>query len=152
MEWLASNLPHMTASLNGLATILLVMALLAIKQGQVARHRNLMLTALVVSTLFLALYLLHKVALYQTTGSYNKAFPRDPAVASATARWVYLVILGTHIPLAVTVPVLAIWAAVLGMKDRRAAHLRVVRFAYPIWCYVSVTGVLVYLMLYQIYA
>lgn len=152
MEWLASNLPHATASLNAVATALLVVALLAIKQGNVARHRNLMFTALVVSTLFLALYLVHKVALYQTTGSYNKAFPRDPAVASPTARWVYLVILGTHIPLAITVPVLAIWAAVLGMRDRREAHRCVVRYAYPIWLYVSITGVLVYLMLYQIYA
>ena len=151
MEWLAENLPHATASLNALATLLLLAALVMIKQGKIKAHRNLMLIALLVSSVFLGLYLFHKVALYQTTGAYNKVFPRDPSVASSTARTAYLVVLGTHVPLAMTVPVLAIWAAVLGLKDRREAHRRLVRFAFPIWLYVSVTGVVVYLMLYQIY-
>ncbi len=151
MEWMAANLPHATASLNALATVLLLLALVMIKRGRITAHRNLMMTALVVSSLFLVLYVLHKVALYQTTGSYNKPFPRDPAVASSTARSIYFLVLGTHIPLAVLVPGLAIWAAVLGYKDRRESHLRVVRFAYPVWLYVSVTGVIVYAMLYQIY-
>ena len=151
MEWLAANLPHATASLNAAATVLLVIALFMIRQGRVAAHRNLMLAALAVSSVFLGLYLLHKFALYETTGSYNKPFPRDPQIASSTARAAYLAVLATHIPLAMTVPVLAVWAAVLGFRDRRAAHRRLVRFAYPIWLYVSVTGVLVYFMLYQIY-
>lgn len=151
MEWLAENLPHATASLNALATVLLLAALAMIKQGKIKAHRNLMLTALVVSTVFLGLYLFHKFTLYQTTGSYNKAFPRDPEVASSTARGIYFAVLATHVPLAMTVPVLAIWAAFLGLKDRRAAHRRLVRWAFPIWLYVSVTGVVVYFMLYQIY-
>lgn len=151
MEWFAENLPHATASLNALATVLLLAALAMIKQGKIRAHRNLMLSALVVSSVFLGLYLFHKVALYETTGSYNKVFPRDPAVAPPAARTVYLLVLATHVPLAMTVPVLAIWAAVLGLKDRRQAHRRLVRFAFPIWLYVSVTGVVVYLMLYQIY-
>lgn len=151
MEWLAANLPHVTASLNAFATLLLIAALVQIKRGNIRQHRNLMLTALVVSTLFLGLYLFHKVALYQTTGAYNKTFPTDPAVASSTARSVYLLVLGTHVPLAMTIPVLTIWAAYLGLKDRREAHRKLVRWAYPIWIYVSVTGVIVYLMLYQIY-
>lgn len=151
MGWLAENLPHMTASLNAIATVLLIVALMKVKQGKLVAHRNLMLSALVVSCLFLGLYLLHKVALYQTTGMTNKPFPRDPEVASSMARTIYFIILGTHVPLAITVPVLAIWAAVLGLKDRREAHKRVVRWGFPIWLYVSVTGVLVYLMLYQIY-
>lgn len=152
MEWLAANLPHATASLNALATVLLVAALAMIRQGRIIAHRNLMLTTLAVSSLFLGLYLLHKYALFETTGSYNKTFPRDPAVASSTARAVYLLVLGTHVPLAALVPVLAVWAAVLGLRDRRAAHRRLVRIAYPIWLYVSLSGVVVYLMLYQIYA
>ena len=151
MEFLAANLPHVTASLNAVATALLVAALFAIRRGNITRHRNLMLSALVVSGLFLGLYVLHKVALFQTTGSYNQPFPRDPKVASATARYVYFAILATHVPLAMAVPVLAVWAAVLGLRDRRTAHRRLVRFAFPIWLYVSVTGVLVYLMLYQMY-
>ncbi len=151
MDWLAENLPHATASLNAAATVLLLLALWQVKRGNIAAHRNLMLTALVMSTVFLGLYLLHKYALLQTTGSPNKNFPRDPAVASRAAFLTYLFVLLTHIPLAITVPVLAIWAAVLGLKDRRVAHRRLVRWAYPIWLYVSVTGVIVYLMLYQIY-
>lgn len=151
MDWLAENLPHATASLNAAATVLLLLALWQIKRGNIAAHRNLMLTALLMSTVFLGLYVLHKYALLQTTGSPNKSFPRDPAIASRAAFVTYLVVLLTHIPLAITVPVLAIWAAILGWKDRRAAHRRLVRWAYPIWLYVSITGVIVYLMLYQIY-
>lgn len=151
MQWLAENLPHATASLNATATILLLLALWQVKRGNITAHRNLMLTALAMSTAFLGLYVLHKFALLETTGQANKSFPRDPEVASRGAFFVYLIVLMTHIPLAITVPVLAIWAAVLGLKDRRAAHRRLVRWAYPIWLYVSVTGVIVYLMLYQIY-
>ncbi len=151
METLAANLPHATASLNALAIVLLLVAVIKVKAGKVRAHRNLMLTALAVSILFLGLYLLHKFALLQTTGSTNKPFPRDPEVASATARWVYFTVLFTHIPLAVTVPVLAIVAAWQGLRNRRQAHKRLVRWALPIWLYVSVTGVIVYMMLYQIY-
>ena len=151
MQWLAENLPHATATLNALATVLLLCGLVMIRGNRVRAHRNLMLGAMVLSALFLGLYVLHKVALYETTGSYNKVFPKDPAVASPAARTVYLLVLATHIPLAMAVPVLAIWAATLGLMNRRAAHRRLVRFAYPIWLYVSVTGVIVYLMLYQIY-
>ncbi|MCG8652408.1 MAG: DUF420 domain-containing protein, partial [Pirellulales bacterium] len=61
-------------------------------------------------------------------------------------------ILGTHLMLAITVPYFALRAVYLAMKGRIAAHKRLVRYAYPIWMYVSVTGVLVYLMLYQLYA
>jgi uncharacterized membrane protein YozB (DUF420 family) len=153
MPWnaLAENLPHATASLNLLAAVLLVVALVLIMGRRIVAHRNVMLTALGVSALFLALYLLHKFALYEVTGSPNKAFPRDPAVAPPAARTTYLIVLGTHLVLAMTVPVLAIWAAVLGLRDRREAHRRVVRWAFPIWLYVSITGVIVYLMLYQWY-
>jgi len=151
MSWdfLASNLPHATAILNITATVVLVAGLVRIRQGQVRRHKNLMLTALIVSGLFLLLYLLHKVALYQTTGEPNKRFPSD---APDAARVTYFSILVSHLLLAVTVPVLALRAAFLAMRGRIVAHKRLVRYAYPIWMYVSVTGVLVYLMLYQLYA
>lgn len=151
MSWdfLASNLPHATAILNVTATVVLVAGLVRIRQGQVRRHKNLMLTALIVSGLFLLLYLLHKVALYQTTGEPNKRFP---SAAPDAARVTYFSILVTHLLLALTVPVLALRAAYLAMRGRIIAHKRLVRYAYPIWMYVSVTGVLVYLMLYQLYA
>ncbi len=151
-EFLADNLPHATASLNAFATILLVAGLIRIKHGQVRKHKNMMLTALAISMLFLVLYLVHKVALFETTGSFNKRFPRDPAIASPAARITYFAILFTHLPLAITVPVLTLRAVYLAMKGRIIAHKKLVRWVFPIWMYVSVTGVLVYLMLYQLYA
>ncbi|MCC9599793.1 DUF420 domain-containing protein [Stieleria sp. JC731] len=148
-ETLATVLPHCTALLNTSATIVLAMALVNIKRGKVKVHKKLMLIALGISAAFLALYLLHKVALFQTTGEPNKRFPAD---APQAARYTYFSILGTHLLLAISVPFLALRAVYLAKKGRIVAHKKLVRWAYPIWMYVSVTGVLVYLMLYQLYA
>ncbi|QDT08981.1 DUF420 domain-containing protein [Planctomycetes bacterium K23_9] len=150
-EFLSNNLPHATATLNLIATGLLAAAFWKIRTGRVRAHKKLMLIALGVSAAFLALYLLHKLALYQSTGAANKPFPRDPAIASDAVRYVYFTILITHILLAITVPFLAIRAVLLAKAGRILAHKRLVKYAYPIWMYVSVTGVIVYLMLYQIY-
>ena len=153
MSWqtLADNLPHATASLNVAATCLLAAALWKIRTGRVKAHKNLMLTALGVSALFLLLYLFHKLALFQATGAWNRRFPTDPEIASSAARYTYFSILLTHLVLAIAVPFLAIRAVYLAKKGRILAHKRLVRYAYPIWMYVSVTGVMVYLMLYQLY-
>lgn len=151
-QTLANNLPHLTAALNLTATVLLVLGLVNIRKGRARVHQKMMLSALAVSALFLLVYLFHKVALYQATGEWNRRFPTDPAIAPEAARYTYFGILGTHLLLAMVVPFLAIWAVVLAKKGRIAEHKRLVRFAYPAWMYVSVTGVLVYLMLYQIYA
>lgn len=154
MSWqfLADNLPHVTASLNAAATVLLALGLIRIRQGKAKGHKKMMLWALAVSGLFLALYLFHKVALYQATGEPNKRFPSDTAVAPLSARYTYYAILGSHLLLAMAVPFLALRAVYLAWKGRIVAHKRLVKYAYPIWMYVSVTGVLVYLMLYQLYA
>ena len=154
MSWQfwADNLPHVTALLNCIAAVLLAAAFVAIRQGKARQHKDLMLRALGVSAVFLLLYLLHKVALYQTTGEPNTRFPTDPEIAPPAARTVYLTILVTHLVLAMTVPFLALRAVYLAMKGRIVAHKRIVKFAFPIWMYVSITGVVVYLMLYQIYA
>lgn len=150
MDWvfLSNNLPHATAALNTAATCLLAAALWKIRMGRVKAHKNLMLTALGVSALFLLLYLFHKVALYQATGQPNKRFSAD---APDAARYTYFSILISHLLLAITVPFLAIRAVYLAKKGRIVAHKKFVRYAYPVWMYVSVTGVLVYLMLYQLY-
>lgn len=148
-EFLADNLPHATAGLNLTATVLLAAALIKIRQGKARVHKKLMLIALGVSAAFLLLYLFHKVALFQATGEPNKKFPAD---APQPARYTYYAILISHILLAITVPFLAIKAVLLAKNGRILAHKKLVKFAYPIWMYVSVTGVLVYLMLYQIYA
>lgn len=151
-QTLANNLPHLTAALNLTATVLLILGLVNIRKGRARVHQKMMLSALAVSALFLLVYLFHKLALYQATGEWNRRFPTDPEIAPEAARYTYFGILGTHLLLAMVVPFLAIWAVVLAKKGRIAEHKRLVRFAYPAWMYVSVTGVLVYLMLYQIYA
>lgn len=147
-QFLADNLPHATASLNLTATGLLAMGLIKIKQKKWKVHKNLMLSALGVSALFLLLYLFHKVALYQVYGEPNKKFPVD---APAGARIAYFAILIPHLLLAIAVPFLAVRAVYLAKKGRIVAHKRLVRYAFPIWMYVSITGVLVYLMLYQFF-
>jgi putative membrane protein len=148
-QFLADNLPHATATLNATATVLLVLGLINIRRGRARKHKQLMLWALGVSGLFLLLYLFHKLALYQATGEPNTRFPTDPAVVPDAARYTYYGILGTHLVLAIFVPFLALRAVHLAMKGRIVAHKRWVKFAYPIWMYVSVTGVLVYVMLYH---
>ena len=154
MDWqfLADNLPHLTAMLNATATLLLVMGLVSIRRGRARQHQKCMMAALVVSGVFLLLYVVHKFALYEATGEPNRRFPTDPTVAPLAARYTYYGILLTHLLLAMAVPFLALRAVYLAIKGRFAAHKRLVKYAYPIWMYVSVTGVLVYLMLYQLYA
>ena len=138
-------LPHVNVTLNALAAILLVIGLILIKQRRERAHRNVMLSAFAVSAVFLVCYLTYH---FQVP---SKKFPVDPNVAPAAARMFYYALLASHVILAITVPFLAIAAMVYGLKDNRPAHRRIVRFAWPIWFYVSVTGVMVYLMLYQIY-
>ncbi|MCC6507993.1 MAG: DUF420 domain-containing protein [Pirellulaceae bacterium] len=141
IEWL----PHINVSLNSLACVLLVIGFVLIKQKKERAHRNVMIATFIVSALFLACYLTYH---FQVP---SKKFPTDTNVAPVAARYFYYALLASHVVLAMSVPFLAIAAIVYGLKDNRPAHRRVVRYAWPIWLYVSVTGVMVYLMLYQIY-
>ncbi|MGB7326462.1 MAG: DUF420 domain-containing protein [Rubripirellula sp.] len=154
MNWqfLADNLPHVTALLNATAAVLLAIGLVNIKRGRARVHKKYMLAAFAVSALFLVLYLFHKVALFQATGQPNRRFPTDPAIASDAARYTYFGILGTHLVLAIAVPFLAVRAIYLAKAGRILAHKKLVRYTFPIWMYVSITGVMVYAMLYHLYA
>ncbi len=136
------TLAHITAGLNATSTVLLVWALLAIKQKKENLHKNLMLSAFAVSSAFLVFY----VTRYLTEG--NKGFPKEDF---PTASYFYYTILASHVLLAISVPVFAIISIYHGLKDNREKHRRIVKFAFPVWLYVSVTGVIVYLMLYWIY-
>ena len=139
---LTSILPHVNASLNAVATVLLIAAFVLIKRRHERAHKWVMLACFGVSALFLVSYLTYHLSI----GS--KKFPFD---AYPTAAYVYYAILITHVVLAMTVPFLAIASIYLGLADKRKGHVRVTKWAFPIWLYVSVTGVIVYLMLYQIY-
>ena len=129
------------AMLNGLATVLLLAGLGAIRAGSVTHHKRLMLTAFAVSVAFLACYLTYHGALRSYTGVGHK-----PYAGAESLRQGYYAILGTHVVLAALVPVLAVITIRRGLKDQREAHRRIARVTFPIWLYVSVTGVIIYFM------
>jgi putative membrane protein len=136
---LAEVLPPVNAALNATSATLLVLAWRAIRRGDRERHRRLMLSALGTSALFLAGYLT-RVAL---TGTHR--FP-----GAGLLRAAYLLLLGTHTVLAAAIVPLVAVALWFAWKGRFESHRRVARFALPAWLYVSVTGVLVYVMLYWV--
>jgi putative membrane protein len=175
----AHPLVHLNATLNALAAVLLVIGLTMIKRGRVIAHKRVMLTAFGVSVAFLVCYLWY----HYLVGSVKFTHP-------GPVRYLYYAILLSHVLLAFTVPVLAIWTIWLGLRATgcnepstaakgdsplfagnhsaeiddvagkkgtvpaavyRAKHRRLAHWTYPIWLYVSVTGVVVYLMLYHLW-
>ncbi len=131
-------LPALNATLNGIAAILLVTAFVFIKQGRREAHKRVMLAAFTTSILFLISYLIY----HAQVGSVS--YQRTGAI-----RTVYFAILITHTILAATVPFLAVITLRRGLKSNFVKHKAIARWTLPIWLYVSVTGVIVYLMLYQ---
>jgi uncharacterized membrane protein YozB (DUF420 family) len=134
-------LPGVNAALNAIAVVLLVIGRRLARAQRFDAHRRVMTAAFAVSSLFLVLYVAHKTS----RGFVNTAFHAEGAALVA-----YRVMLFTHVVLAMTVPVLAIALVVLGVSGRRESHRRLARFAWPIWVYVSVTGVLIYVLLYHL--
>ena len=141
MEW-STPLPHLNACLNALATLLLLTGFWLIRRRREVAHRRVMLSCFVVSLLFLTSYLVH----HAQAGSTR--FPPYPPYA---VQVVYRLVLFSHVVLAATVPILALVTIGLAWRDRRTAHRRVARWTFPIWLYVSITGMIVYLMLYRLY-
>ena len=135
-------LPALNATLNAIATVLLVVGYVHIRNGRRASHRRAMLAAFGTSVLFLISY----VSYHALRGGMNTPFGGEGMI-----RTIYFVILVTHIVLAAIVPVLAIITLRRGLAARFDPHRRIARWTLPIWLYVSVTGVLVYFMLYQWY-
>ncbi len=129
---------HLNAILNATSVILLLMGWSAIRQRKVKRHRVLMSSALICSVLFLISYLIR----YSLSGVHR--YPGE-----GWDKIVYLTILITHTPLAACVPVLAVRTLYLALKGRFESHRKWARVTFPIWMYVSVTGVLIYWMLYH---
>src|SRR6266436_4137258 len=132
------DLPAVNASLNALSGVLLLIAYALIRARRIEQHRKVMLAAFATSSLFLACYVIY----HAQVGSVP--FPRHGFV-----RPLYFTILITHVTLAATVPPLAIITLSRGLKARYPQHRRIARWTFPIWLYVSVTGVLVYVLLYQ---
>ncbi|HEV8593687.1 MAG TPA: DUF420 domain-containing protein [Pyrinomonadaceae bacterium] len=139
--------PHLNASLNALSGVFLMVGLYFIRTKQIARHRASMLTASIVSAIFLACYLTH-----HAIRTYYFGLGPTKFAGEGIARPVYFTILTSHTILAVVVTPFILLTLWRGLKGRYEQHKRIARLVYPVWLYVSVTGVVVYLMLYQIYA
>jgi uncharacterized membrane protein YozB (DUF420 family) len=132
------TLPAVNATLNGTAAVLLVTGYTLIRRKQILAHKRVMLTAFAVSIAFLTCYLIY----HAQVGSVH--YPKTGPI-----RMVYYTILFTHTLLAAAVPVLAVITLRRGLRGDYKHHRRIARWTFPIWLYVSVTGVIVYLMLYQ---
>lgn len=134
-------LPHLNACLNAIAGMLLICGFVAVKRGRIQTHKRFMIAAFVCSAVFLLSYLVHKYHVGTTH------FREDLVVV----RWIYLCILISHFLLAILVLPLAVTTIAFGLLDKIEKHRRLAKWTFPIWIYVSVTGVIVYLMLYQLF-
>ncbi len=135
-----SFLPAVNASLNAVATLLLLWGRSLARRGALDTHRRVMISAFGVSALFLVFYVAHKIW---------RDFEHTPYHGVGAAKAFYLALLGTHLVLAMLVPVLAVVLIRRGLRDDREAHRRLARWAWPVWLYVSLSGIAIYGMLYH---
>ncbi len=132
------DLPALNATLNATSGILLLIAYAHIRARRIEQHRRYMLAAFTASSLFLVCYLV-----------YHAQVGSVPFTRQGLVRPLYFTILITHVTLAATVVPLALVTLSRGLKARYPQHRRIARWTFPVWMYVSVTGVLVYVLLYQ---
>jgi uncharacterized membrane protein YozB (DUF420 family) len=135
-----SDLPALNATLNAIATVFLVSGYVLIRRGRRAAHKRCMLAAVATSALFLTSYVIY----HANAGS--RPFPGEGAV-----RVIYFAVLLTHVPLAAAILPLALTTTVRGLRGQFDRHTRIARWTLPLWLYVSVTGVVIYVMLYWFY-
>ncbi|MCI0563140.1 MAG: DUF420 domain-containing protein [Nitrososphaera sp.] len=135
-----SELPLLNALLNSTSAILLYLGHRQMKKGNIALHKRFMIAVFVTSGLFLTSYLIYH---------YNHG--SQPFQGEGIVRYVYFTILLSHTVLAAAIVPLALVTLKRGLKREDSKHSRIAKWTYPIWLYVSVTGVIIYLMLYQLY-
>ena len=135
-----ADLPALNASLNALASVFLLTGYVLIRRGRRDAHKRCMLMALTTSALFLISYVIY----HANAGSV-------PFRGVGTIRVVYFAVLIPHVILAATILPLALVTATRGLRGDYSRHVRIARWTLPLWLYVSVTGVIVYLMLYHLY-
>jgi putative membrane protein len=135
-----SDLPAVNACLNSASTILLTTGYILIRRKRQNAHRNCMIGALVTSTLFLACYLY-----------YHAHAGRTVFANPAWFKPIYLTILLTHTVLAVVIVPMIVLTVVPALRQRFDRHRKIARWTWPLWMYVSVTGVIIYFLLYQIF-
>ena len=137
-EW-TKNLSHAIGIINSLTTIVLLCGLVFIKQSKVHLHRIAMTTAFILGGLFLVCYI-----------AYHISNPANKFYGEGFSRYVYFFFLISHIGLSLIVLPLVLRAMFFAVTKQFSRHKKIVRYAYPIWLYVSASGVIVYLMLYQL--
>ena len=133
--------PVINATLNGTSAVLLLTGHNLIERGRMAAHRAVMISAVVTSSLFLISYL------YYHAHVGHVVFPRQ-----GFWRYVYYTILTSHTLLAITIVPLVIITLIRALRERFDRHAAIARWTYPLWLYVSVTGVVIYFMLYHLFA
>jgi len=138
--------PHLNASLNALSGIFLLSGFYFIMKRRIAEHRFCMVTASSISALFLVFYLLHHALRSYYFGIGPTKFTGDGLI-----RPIYFTILTSHTFLAAIVAPFVILTLYRGLKGRYETHKKIARLVFPVWLYVSITGVIVYLLLYQLY-
>ena len=141
-----SIFPHLNATLNGTAGVILIAGFWFIRRGDIARHRIAMVTASTVSAIFLASYVT-----YHSLRSYYFGLGPTRFTGEGISRPIYFTILTSHTILAVLVAPFIVVTLWRGLRGRYESHKRLARLVFPVWLYVSVTGVIVYVLLYQIY-
>ncbi len=135
------DLPALNAILNGTSAVLLAAGYASIRRGKVIAHRNAMVLAFAVSTIFLVSYVVHKVTV-----------PLRYFAGTGWIRPVYFTILTSHTILAAAIVPLALITLTRGFRRKHPGHEKIARWTLPIWFYVSITGVVIYFLLYRVYA
>ncbi len=148
------KLPLLNAYFNGTCSILLICSLLAIKKGNIELHKKINLTAFVISSLFLVSYVTAHYFIPDTKygdSDHNGMLDAAEQALVSGIKPVYLVILLSHILLAIVVLPMVLLSFYYGLTDQRSKHKKLTRFSYPIWLYVTITGVVVYIMISPYY-
>ncbi len=152
-EWV-KFLPHINAAINSLTAILLVSAVIMVKKGNVELHKKLMTSAFILGSLFLISYIIYHATVKSVNfGDINAddVVSTEELANVGVTRTVYLFFLLTHIILSVVVVPFVLFAFYYSLTDKIEMHKRIVKFTFPIWLYVSITGVIVYLFISPYY-
>ncbi|MBK6329585.1 MAG: DUF420 domain-containing protein [Bacteroidetes bacterium] len=150
--------PHifakLSAGVNSIVTVLLVIALILVKQKKYELHKKLMMITMILSVLFLVFYIAHHLFTGETKYGdidHNGLLSDDEKSIAGSLRYIYYAIISTHIVLAGIVMPFVLYSAYRGLIGEYTAHKKLVRYTFPIWLYVAVTGVIVYLMISPYY-
>ncbi len=150
--------PHifakLSAGVNSIVTVLLVIALILVKQKKYELHKKLMMITMILSVLFLVFYIAHHLFTGETKYGdidHNGFLSDDEKSIAGSLRYIYYAIISTHIVLAGIVMPFVLYSAYRGLIGEYTAHKKLVRYTFPIWLYVAVTGVIVYLMISPYY-